>query len=100
MSLTALILLMALATFGLRLLGFLLPAGAPQGFLARWLRYLPLAVFGTLIGVSVGGRNATDTVVRVVALAFGAWFFSRRMPLWLVLLLVMGGYVGFRLATR
>lgn len=100
MTLTSTILLMALATFALRLSGFLLPAGPPEGFVSRWLRSLPLAVFGTLIGTSVAGPNALDTTVRIAAMAVAAWLLARRTPLWLVLGIVMGGYVCLRVLSR
>lgn len=100
MSLTSTIMLMALATFLLRLSGFLLPAGAPTGFVSRWLSTLPLAVFGTLVGTSVLGANGVDTTVRIVALAIAGWLLGRRIPLWLVLGIVMGGYVTVRIVGR
>ncbi len=99
MSLTLIILLMALATFGLRLLGFLLPSGRADGFGARWIRALPIAVFGTLIGVSLPGTSALDTAVRVAALAAGAGLLARGVALWLVLAMVLGGYVALRLSV-
>lgn len=100
MTLTSTILLMALATFLSRLAGFLLPAGPPTGFMSRWLRVLPLAVFGTLIGTSVPGSDAADTALRIVGLAIAAWLLARRTPLWLVLGIVIGGYVTLRVLNQ
>lgn len=97
MSLPATVLLMALATYALRLAGFLLPTRRLAPFWTAWLRYVPVTVFAALIATSAPGTGPTDTGARVLALGLGACLLLRRVPLGASALLALAPYVLWRL---
>lgn len=99
MSLPLTVLLMALATYALRLAGFVLPTRRLTPFWTSWLRYVPVAVFAALIATSAPGSDARDSAARVLALGLGAVLVLRRVPLGAAALLALAPYVVWRVVV-
>jgi branched-subunit amino acid transport protein len=98
MSLTFGILAMATLTYGIRLWGLLLPGARVSGFAARFLQFIPVAVFAALVVTGLPGADLRDSALRLAAaLATGAlvWW---RGSFALGLLVGLGAYLAVRVA--
>ena len=82
MSATWIIALMAVVTYLPRLLGFALPTGAVGGFWLRFLRFVPVAVFASLIVPALPGADG-ELGIRLAAAAGAAAVIWRARSLWL-----------------
>lgn len=88
------ILLMALVTYLPRLAGLSLASLTLPPFWARFLRFVPVAVFAALVAPAL--PNAGETPIRLVAAGVAALVLWRFRSLWLGLLVGMVAFWGLR----
>lgn len=88
------IMLMAVVTYGPRLLGLSLSGLELPPFWLRLLGFVPVAVFAALVVPAL--PSAGETPVRLVAAAVAALIFWRVRLLWLGLLVGMAVFWGLR----
>ncbi len=88
------IVLMALVTYGPRLLGLSLSGLEPPPFWLRFLGVVPVAVFAALVVPAL--PSAGETPVRLVAAMVAVLVFWRVRSLWLGLLVGMAVVWGLR----
>jgi branched-subunit amino acid transport protein len=89
MPTTAMIIGMAIATYGLRLGGFALSRTPLPPCLARSLRFVPMTVFAALIALALSGQPGQAGVRSIAALGAGVALWYLRRP-WVGLLVGMG----------
>jgi branched-subunit amino acid transport protein len=90
----ATILLMALVTYGPRLAGLSLSRLALPPFWARFLQFVPVAVFAALVAPAL--PSAGETPIRLLAAGVAALVLWRFRSLWLGLLVGMVLFWGLR----
>ena len=97
MSLLAIIVGMAVVTYGPRLLGLWLVRARVPGGIARFLRFVPVSVFAALIVPAVpgDGRDLLPRVLAVLAAAVAVW---RTRQLWAAVAAGMLSFWLLRLA--
>lgn len=88
------IVLMALVTYGPRLLGVSLPRLELPPFWSRFLQFVPVAVFAALVVPAL--PSGDETGVRLIAAAVAAFVLWRVRSLWLGLLVGMVVFWGLR----
>lgn len=88
------IVLMALVTYGPRLLGLSLARLELPAFWLRFLNFVPVAVFAALIAPEFAQQE--DTGLRLLAAALAALVLWRVRSLWLGLLVGMGSFLLLR----
>ena len=88
---TALIVLMALVTYGPRLLGFALSGRRMPGFWRRFLRFVPVAVFAALTAPALPGSRG-EGGIRLLAATLTGLVLWRVRNLWLGILVGMAGF--------
>lgn len=88
------IVLMALVTYGPRLLGVSLPRLELPPFWSRFLTFVPIAVFAALIVPALPSEG--ETGIRLVAAAVAAVVLWRLRSLWFGLLVGMVVFWGLR----
>ena len=88
------ILLMAVVTYGPRLVGLSLSKVSLPPFWIRFLRFVPVAVFAALIVPAL--PKAGETPVRLIAAGVAALVLWRVRSLWLGLLVGMIVFWGLR----
>jgi branched-subunit amino acid transport protein len=88
------IVLMALVTYGPRLLGVSLPRLELPPFWSRFLQFVPVAVFSALVVPAL--PSGDETGVRLIAVAVAAFVLWRVRSLWLGLLVGMVVFWGLR----
>jgi branched-subunit amino acid transport protein len=89
MHMAATIIGMALVAYAVRLSGLALSNIALPPFWMRTLRFVPLAVFASLIAVSVPGQAGEAGIRLVAALGAAVVLWHRRQP-WVGLVIGMG----------
>ena len=88
------ILLMALVTYGPRLLGLSLAKVSLPPFWTRFLQFVPVAVFAALIVPAL--PSSGETPIRLVAAGIAALVLWRVQSLWFGLLVGMVVFWGLR----
>ncbi len=88
---SALIIFMALVTYGPRLLGFLLSGRDLSGFWRRFLHFVPVAVFAALTAPALPGERG-EGGVRLLAAVLAGLVLWRVGSLWLGILVGMSGF--------
>ena len=88
------IVLMALVTYGPRLLGLSLSGLELPPFWLRFLGFVPVAVFAALVVPAL--PSGGETPIRLVAAVFATLVFWRAQSLWLGLLVGMAVFWGLR----
>ena len=88
------IVLMALVTYGPRLLGLSLSGLTLPPFWLRFLQFVPVAVFAALVVPAL--PSGGETPIRLVAAVFATLVFWRAQSLWLGLLVGMAVFWGLR----
>ena len=96
MNATLVILLMALVTYGPRLLGFVLSGRPVAGFWLRFLHFVPISVFGALIVPALPGEEG-DLGVRLVAASLAGLVLWRVRSLWVGIAVGMAAFWLLRL---
>ena len=86
-----LIVLMALVTYGPRLLGFVLAGRELGGFWRRFLHFVPVAVFAALTLPALPGSRG-EGGVRLLAAALAGLVLWRVRSLWLGILVGMASF--------
>lgn len=93
------VLALALGTLGLRVSGLSLSGVRIPASWERAWRYVPLALLSALIVLSLTGRDANETSIRVIALVVAALITYRARRLWLCIAAGMAAYYLLRLVT-
>lgn len=91
MSATMVILLMALVTYGPRLLGFSLAGRDVSGFWLRFLNFVPIAVFTALVVPALPGDQG-ELGIRVLAAVLAGLVMWRVRSLWLGIAVGMAAF--------
>ena len=89
MNATLVIVLMALVTYAPRLAGFALSGRRVSNFWLRFLHFVPISVFATLIVPALPGEEG-EVGIRLVAAALAALALWRVERLWLGIAVGMG----------
>ncbi|HEX7022672.1 MAG TPA: AzlD domain-containing protein [Trueperaceae bacterium] len=95
MNATLAVLLMAVVTYGPRLLGFALSGRDISPFWLRFLEFVPIAVFSALIVPALPGGQG-ELNVRLVAAALAGLVMWRVRNLWLGIAVGMAAFWLFR----
>ena len=91
MSVTLVIVLMALVTYGPRLAGFVLAGRRVSAFWLRFLHFVPIAVFAALIVPALPGTQG-EGGIRLIAAALASVVIWRTRSLWLGMTVGMGAF--------
>ncbi len=86
---------MLVVTFGSRLIGMMLTAPLPP-FWARFVRFVPIAVFAALIAPNLEGTRG-EGLERLLAAVLSGFLAWRTKQLWIGLLAGMLAFWGLRI---